>query len=312
MPLSSIPLSALRKIGLGLQRPEDVVVSRDGQVWASDQQSACAEIRPDGTLRRVGKVEGAPNGINMDRDGRIIIANFEAGPVQRLDPKSGTVEILCAEVDGQRLTAANYPLFDRNGNLWCANSTFAVPWQAALDGRADGMLFRVRPDGRAEKMADGLRFANGLALDADESHIYVCETAGCDVMRYRLRDDGSLGAAERYGPVLGEPWPARQDMSILAEPAVTAGLGLTDGCGFDVEGNLWVTLVAANRVVAITPRGEVVPMIEDPAGEIMRQPTNVSWGGADMRDLYIGSITNDYVLHARSPIAGLRLFHQRD
>jgi gluconolactonase len=312
MPLSTIPLSGLRKLGIGLQRPEDVVVSRDGHVWASDQQSACAEVRPDGTLRRVGKAGGAPNGINMDREGRIIIANFEAGPVQRLDTITGSVETICADVGGQRLTAANYPLFDRNGNLWCANSTFSVPWQAALDGRSDGMLFRIRPNGKAEKMADGLRFANGLALDADESHIYVCETAGCDVMRYRLRTDGSIGSAERYGPVLGESWPARQDLSILSDAAATARLGLTDGCGFDVEGNLWVTLVAANRIVAITPGGEVVPIIEDLSGEIMRQPTNVSWGGTDMRDLYIGSITNDYIVHARSPVAGMRLFHQRD
>jgi gluconolactonase len=249
----------------------------------------------------------------MDRDGRIVIANFEAGPVQRLDPATGMVDIVCSEVEGQRLTAANYPLFDRNGNLWCANSTFAVPWQAALDGRGDGMLFRFRPDGRVEKMADGLRFANGLALDADESHIYVCETAGCDVMRYRLRADGSLGPAERYGPVLGEGWPARGEVDkVLADPSNTSRLGLTDGCGFDVEGNLWVTLVAANRIVAITPRGDVVPVIEDPTGEIMRQPTNVTWGGADMRDLYIGSITTDYIVQTRSPVAGLPLFHQHD
>jgi gluconolactonase len=43
----------------------------------------------------------------------------------------------------------------------------------------------------------------------------------------------------------------------------------------------------------------------------MRAPTNVSWGGEDMRDLYIGSIQSDYILHARSPVPGLRLFHQR-
>jgi gluconolactonase len=312
MPLASIPLSQLRKLGVGLQRPEDVVVGRDGRVWASDQQSACAEVRPDGSLRRVGKVDGAPNGINMDRQGRIVIANFEAGPVQRLDTATGTVEILCAEVAGQRLTASNYPIFDRNGNLWCANSTFASPWQASLDGRADGMLFRMRPDGRAEKMADGIRFANGLALDADESHIYVCETTGCDVLRYRLRSDGTLGAPERYGPVLGDPWRAEHDPNNLPDPSAMTRLGLTDGCGFDVEGNLWVTLVASNRIVAITPRGDVVSILEDPTGEIMRQPTNVSWGGADMRDLYIGTITNDYILHARSPVPGLKLFHQRD
>lgn len=311
MPITTIPLSGLRKLGVGLQRPEDVVVSGDGRVWASDQQSACAEVRADGSLRRVGSAGGAPNGINMDREGRIIIANFEAGPVQRLDTVTGAVDVVCAEVGGQRLTSANYPLFDRNGNLWCANSTFSVPWQAALAGVADGMLFRVRPDGTADKMADGLRFANGLALDADESHIYVCETAGCDVMRYRLRADGSIGSAERYGPVLGEAWPTGQRGANLPDAATSFRLGLTDGCGFDVEGNLWVTLVAANRIVAITPKGDVVPIIEDPAGEIMRQPTNVSWGGADMCDLYIGSITSDYILHARSPVPGLPLFHQR-
>ena len=66
MPLTTIPLSALTKRGVGLKRPEDVVVSRDGHVWASDEASACAEILPDGGLRRTGKAGGRPNGINMD------------------------------------------------------------------------------------------------------------------------------------------------------------------------------------------------------------------------------------------------------
>jgi gluconolactonase len=311
MPLSPIPLTACRKVGVGLQRPEDVVVSRDGRVWASDQQSACAELLPNGSLRRVGKAGGAPNGIKMDGQGRIVIANFESGPVQRLDVESGAVEILCSEVAGRKLTAANYPILDRNGTIWCANSTFARPWQQALDGRADGILFRIRPDGRAELMAEGIQFANGLALDADESHVYVCQTTGCNVIRYRIRSDGTLGGPEQYGPVLGTPFPRDASADNMPPPERLAQVGVTDGCGFDVEGNLWVTLVAANRVVAITPRGEVVPIIEDPHGELMRQPTNVSWGGADLRDLYIGSITNDYVVHARSPVAGMALYHQR-
>jgi SAM-dependent methyltransferase len=40
-------------------------------------------------------------------------------------------------------------------------------------------------------------------------------------------------------------------------------------------------------------------------------PTNVSWGGDDLRDVYIGSVRKDYVLHARSPVPGLPLAHQR-
>ena len=88
-------------------------------------------------------------------------------------------------------------------------------------------------------------------------------------------------------------------------------LGLTDGCGFDVDGNLWVTLVMANKVVAITPEGEVVTMLDDPEGKLMRNPTNVSWGGDGLRDLYIGSITSDYVVKAPSPVPGMAQAYQR-
>lgn len=308
MPLSPIPLSALARVGVGLKRPEDVVVGRDGRVWASDQASACAEVRPDGSLRRVGDAGGAPNGINMDAQGRILIANFglgtaRTGPLQRLDPDTGTIEVVCEEVDGRRLVASNYPIVDRAGNVWCSHSTFDMA--EAQRGKADGFVYRVRPDGRAEKMADGLELANGLALDADESHLYVCQTMGRNVVRFPIRADGSLGPREPYGPVLGVP------AFRGATPEQRATFGATDGCGFDQDGNLWVTLVVANRIVAITPSGRVETIVHDPTGALMDWPTNVSWGGPDLRDLYIGSIRKDHVLHARSPVPGLPLIHQR-
>jgi len=67
----------------------------------------------------------------------------------------------------------------------------------------------------------------------------------------------------------------------------------------------------ANKIVAITPDGDVVTVLSDPEGRIVRMPTNVSWGGTDLLDLYIGSISSDYVVHARSPIPGMPLVHQR-
>ncbi|MEX2147211.1 MAG: SMP-30/gluconolactonase/LRE family protein [Candidatus Rokuibacteriota bacterium] len=307
MPLAPIPLSMLRRVGVGLRRPEDVVVGRDGRVWAADEASACAEIRADGTLRRVGRAGGKPNGITMDARGRIVIANFglgsaPTGPLQCLDPETGEIEILCAEVDGRPLVASNYPVVDRAGNVWCSHSTYDRG--AAEQGLADGFVFRVRPDGRAEKMAGGFSFTNGLAFDAGERWLYVCQTMGRDVVRLPLRADGTLGERERYGPVLGEPAFPR------ATPEQRLTFGATDGCGFDAEGNLWVTLVVANKIVAITPSREVVTIVHDAAGELMDWPTNVAWGGADLRDLYIGSIRKDYVLHARSPVPGLPLVHQ--
>jgi gluconolactonase len=311
MPLAPIPLEALRPVGRGLERPEDVGVGRDGRVWASDRASACAEVRPDGTLRRVGRTGGAPNGITMDARGRILIANFGlsggepegAGALQRLDPERGAIESVCTEVEGRRLVASNYPVVDRAGNIWCSHSTWDR--ERANAGERDGFVYRVTPDGRAEVVARGFWFTNGLALDPDESHLYVCQTLGRNVVRLAIRRDGSLGEPEPYGPVLGEPAVPG------AAPEQRVRFGATDGCGFDQEGNLWVTLVVGNTIVAITPSGRVETIVQDPTGAVMDYPTNVAWGGPDLRDLYIGSIRKDYVLHARSPVPGAPLVHQR-
>jgi len=43
----------------------------------------------------------------------------------------------------------------------------------------------------------------------------------------------------------------------------------------------------------------------------MDWPTNVTFGGPDLRDLYIGSVRKGYVLHARSPVPGAPLVHQQ-
>ena len=310
MSLAPIPASAFSKIAQGIDRPEDVVVGKDGRVFASDHQCAVAEIFPDGSFKRMGPRGGAPNGINMDPQGRILIANFgiydrEEGPLQRFDPATGKHETLLAEVGGKRLTSANYPVMDRAGNIWCANSTHAETWPQALDGRADGFIFVLRPDGSSAIVAEGLKFPNGMALSADDQTLYCAQTSGADVMAFDILPGGKLGPGRRYGPVLGR-------LATREGPAIDpADLGYTDGVGMDAEGNLWVCLPAANKVVAITPALEVVVVIHDPSGETVNHPTNVTWGGVDLKDLYIGSIRADYVLKARSPVAGLALVHQR-
>jgi len=304
-----IPTSGFSKIAVGIDRPEDVVVSKDGRVFASDHQCAVAEIFADGSFKRLGPQAGAPNGINMDLQGRVVIANFgiydrQEGPLQRFDPATGKHEVLLAEVDGKRLTSSNYPVIDRAGNIWCANSTHAETWPQALDGRADGFIFVLRPDGSSSIVAEGLKFPNGLALSANDGVLYCAQTSGADVMRFPVLPGGKLGAGERYGPVLGKlqqadrPAPDHND------------LGYTDGVGLDAEGSLWVCLPAANKVVAITPSQEVVTVIHDPSGETVNHPTNVTWGGPDLKDLYIGSIRAGYVLKCRSPVAGQPLVHQ--
>ncbi len=313
--VARIAVEAFTKIAVGIDRPEDVVVGKDGRVFASDHQCAVAEIHPDGSFTRMGPKGGAPNGINMDLQGRVLIANFgiydrEEGPLQRFDPATGVHETLLAEVGGKRLTSANYPVLDRAGNIWCANSTHAETWPQALDGRNDGFIFVLRPDGSVDIVAEGLKFPNGMALSADDRWLYCAQTSGADVMRFEVLPGGKLGRGERYGPVLGRLVDAAQVQAEADAAHHPDDLGYTDGVGMDADGNLWVCLPAANKVVAITPSGAVEVVCHDPSGEVINHPTNVSWGGPDLKDLYIGSIRAGYVLKARSPVAGQPQVHQ--
>ena len=50
---------------------------------------------------------------------------------------------------------------------------------------------------------------------------------------------------------------------------------------------------------------------EDAAGTLINKPTNIAFGGSDLRDVYIGSIAANYVLRGRASVPGLALAHQR-
>ena len=313
MVLAAIDIGQCRKVGVGVKRPEDVVVGRDGTVWMSDQRSACARVLRDGTLQRVGMAGGAPNGINMDREGRIVIANFGGpddgyGPLQRLDPATGAVETVCGALNGRKLFGSNYPLVDSRGRIWCSHSTWGPVDRAFADLR-DGLVYGVDPDGTP------LYWRKVSLLRRHCARLR--RTQSVRMRNHRLRRAAISDPSGRYARGADTLWSeagARHRGGAASAPAEcvpTGPVGVTDGCGFDQEGNLWVTLVMANKIVAITPSGDVVTVLSDPEGKVMRSPTNVSWGGADMRDLYIGSIASDYVVHVRSPIPGMPLAHQR-
>jgi hypothetical protein len=61
-----IEITDLVPIGRGVQRPEQVVVTSDGRVFASDRGSAVAEILGENKIRRIGNAGGEPDGIAVD------------------------------------------------------------------------------------------------------------------------------------------------------------------------------------------------------------------------------------------------------
>jgi gluconolactonase len=308
--IEPIPLDRLTTTAHGVTRPEDVKITADGRVLVSDAASAVAEVLADGSLRRFGAAGGEPNGLAPMPDGSVVVANFAAGVLQRVDLGSGAVEVVLDSVDGQPLGAVNYPLLDRDGALWVSSSTRTDPVATIASGEEDGFLFRLDPDGSATVVADSVAWPNCMTFDDDERYLYACRSSRCDVVRFAVEGTGAgrtLGPAERYGPQLGDRRPDEfgpDQVAAFGRPDVLARWGLTDGCAFDAEGNLWVTLLSANRIVAVTPDLEVVTVIDDPEGRVVVSPTSVAFGGPDRRRLYVGSLVSDHLVTGPSPVPG--------
>ncbi|OBH07083.1 hypothetical protein A5696_01690 [Mycobacterium sp. E2699] len=313
---TNIGVTGLHPVGRGVERPEHVVVAADGLVFASDKVSGVAELVDENNVRRIGRAGGEPNGIALDRDGHFLIANWGLGVLQDLDPVTGAITaVLEGHLDGRPLRWLNFVLVDSVGTLWCSVSTMADDLMDTIArGTADGFIFRVAPDRQSARVvADAVGFPNCMALDRNEDYLYVVRTVAADVVRFPIRGE-TLGPPERFGPPLGgrradEFGP--EHGRFLAYPQVGRRWGMADGCAFDAEGNLWVTLVLANKIVAISPDGRATTVIEDTDGTLLSGPTSIAWGGHHMRDIYIGSITTPYVLKGRSSVPGLPLIHQR-
>jgi gluconolactonase len=278
-------------VGPGLSRPECVLAERDGTLWASDDRGGVTRIDPSGRQTTIGKIPGLPNGLALERDGSLLIANIEDGKLYRLS-RDGSHEIVLESFSGKPLNAPNFVLRDPVGDrVWLTISTRTVPRRdAVLTPIPDGYIL-VLERGVARLAAEGFCFTNEVRIDAARRHLYVAETAMGRVVRLPLAADGSLGKAEPFGP------------SPIFDGA------RTDGLAFDAEGNLWVTEVTRNGLHVLAPDGSHRCVFENPAGDIVDFAASLAFAGPDLRTAYIGSTKMNRLASFRAPVAGAPMAH---
>jgi gluconolactonase len=288
-----ISLKDVQTIGSGIVRPEGVMVLPDGTLYTADGRGSCARILRTGKTDVFGDLGGLPNGICIDLQGACIVANIGNGQIQRLFP-DGRHEVLATEAGGQRIYAPNFPLVDSRGRIWVSNSTARPDLDEALRHPGPDGTIVLWERGSARIVADRIYFANGLAMDEDERHLYVAETLLRRVLRFRIDEDGSLSGREVYGP-----W-------------VLAPQGFPDGIAFDEAGNLWITFPVWNAVGFLTPQRELKVALEDPERRILKSPSNICFGWEERRTAFIGSLDGTAIPYFQVPYPGARLVHQKD
>lgn len=257
---AEISIEQFEVFATGLDHSEGLAFDREGFLWAGGEAGQIYRIGPDGKVETLANLQGFCAGLAFSPDHRLFVCHARLGIVT-VKPE-GTFEVLSDHAGGHRIKCANYPVFDRHGNLYVTDSGV---WK-----RQNGYLLRFTPDGTAEVIGGPYGYANGLALTDDGKALYMVESDTARIFRFSLRADGSLGSPDVYAEDVGR---------------------LPDGLTLDAEGNLYACCYASDEIYRISPDGGKTRIAFDPYGILLGGPTNMAFGGKHFDELFVANLS---------------------
>jgi gluconolactonase len=276
MPL--IPLNRFGVFAEGLDHPEGLAFDADGTLWAGGELGQIYRVDRRGKVREVARVGGFCLGLTFSREQDLFVCNFKRSALIHVNRK-GRILHSIERVGSRKLKTPNFSVFDSEGNLYFSDSG---DWE-----EENGCVYRLRPSGRAEYFAGPFAFANGMALSADERHLYVVQSLKDNVVEVPILGDGRAGRPRVYASRLSR------------------------GAAFDAAGNLYVTCYATPTVYRIAPGGAVALYAYDPSATMLAAPTNAAFGGPNFDELYFANLNRWHICRVKTGVRGQLLANRR-
>ena len=182
--------------------------------------------------------EPGSNGLALNHEGRLLIANSGGRSIDRLDLKTGRRTVLVDRYRGKRFNSPNDLHVARDGAIY-----FTDPPYGLADGDtspikelAQNGVYRLAPDGGVMLIDGTLTRPNGIALSPDERRLYVSvsDEAAPRIMVYDLDARGM--------PRRSELWLDAKSLQGAGAPGLPDGMKIRqDGTHFcSVPGGMMV------------------------------------------------------------------------
>lgn len=253
----------------GLSAPEGPVALPDGTwliVEGGAERGCVTHISADGQTKRIIKKTGRPNGLAVDADGVIWVAESKTPSLVQLT-MDGKAEVVATACDGEAFLFPNDLCFGPDGGLYLTDSgvfidNFAPNNQIRadyMDVTYDGRVYRVDVEtGKVKKLDSGIKFTNGIAFGPDRL-LYANETLTGNIYKYQSKGGEIAGPRKLFGNVI--------------RPDAPPGWKGPDGMAFSTDGRLYVAVFGQRDLTVLGTKGEVVERIPT-AGKL---PTNVAF-----------------------------------
>ena len=278
-----------REITSGLMFPEGPIAMPDGSVILVEiERGTLTRVHSDGRTEINAETGGGPNGAALGPDGKVYICNnggfnwdsdngvrhptaqaddYSGGRIERVDLKTGAVEVLYTECERRPLCGPNDIVFDATGNFWFTDlgksRQFDMDRGAVYYARSDGSLIK--------RAAAPLMTPNGIGLSPDGNRVYAAETDPRRLLAWDIIGEGKLET---------KPWPAVGWGEVIMAPD---GIKRFDSLALEANGNICVATLLTGGITVASPDGGVVEFI--PLPDIMT--TNICFGGENMQTAYI-------------------------
>jgi gluconolactonase len=270
--MSNRPVSLFAK---GFKFPEGPAFDRNGNLFVVNIDTGdISRISPEGQVETFVNTGGVPNGAKFHTSGDLYVADRHKGIIA-ISP-GGKIRVIVDHCQGKKFLGPNDLVFDSKGNLY-----FTDPEGSSAENPF-GCIYRFSSSGELTRLVSGLAFPNGLVLSRDERFLFVALTRKNRVLRYVLN-----------------PPPFRS--YIFSQ--LSGGWG-PDGMALDVAGNLYVAHYGGGDVLILNPKGELLERVPVGGGH----PTNVAFGGADRKTVYVTEVETGSVYRFQADYPGLALY----
>jgi gluconolactonase len=293
------PAAELTCLGGGYQFTE-------GPVWSPREQCLYFSDIPGDTLWRWTEAGGMEpvlqpsrksNGLTLDADGNLLVCEHVTSTVSRFRADRSR-EVLASHCGGTALNSPNDIVVRSNGDVYFSDPDYGR-WNDWIGSKREPELgfktvLRVpgHGGGEAEPVAarDEFDQANGLCFSPDESLLYVNDSPRAHIKVFDVAADGSLANGRILLDRIGAGFRAEDDgLDEQERHQELHDSGAVDGMKCDELGNVWVT--GPGGVWVISPDGEHLGVIRAP--EVVG---NLTWGGADLRSLFLMTSTTVHVV----------------